>query len=230
MTEKVCSVVEKKVIKVAIIEDFKLTRVGLRCALNENDDINVVAEAEDAIEGLKLIERSKPDVILMDLGLPGMNGIEATIKVKETYPDTKVIALTSHDREEEVIAALSSGASAYCLKDIDPSKLADVVRDVAEGACWIDPMVSQMALNSFPKVENIGFLPNKTQSEGRVPLTEREYEVLKHLVTGKSNTEIAKELIVSVHTAKAHVCSILQKMCVNDRVQAAVKAVKEGMV
>lgn len=230
MAEKSVTVVEKKLIKVAIIEDFKLTRVGLRCALNENDDINVVAEAEDAIEGLKLIERSKPNVILMDLGLPGMNGIEATIKAKEMYPETKVIALTSHDREEEVIAALSSGASAYCLKDIDPAKLADVVRDVAEGACWIDPMVSQMALNSFPKVENIGFLPNKNQSEGRVPLTEREYEVLKHLVTGKSNTEIAKELIVSVHTAKAHVCSILQKMCVNDRVQAAVKAVKEGMV
>ena len=230
MAEKSGTVVEKQVIKVAIIEDFKLTRVGLRCALNENNDMNVVAEAEDANEGLKLIERSKPDVILMDLGLPGMNGIEATIKVKEMFPDTKVIALTSHDREEEVIAALSSGASAYCLKDIDPSKLADVVRDVAEGACWIDPMVSQMALNSFPKVDNIGFLPNKTQSEGRVPLTEREYEVLKHLVTGKSNTEIAKELIVSVHTAKAHVCSILQKMCVNDRVQAAVKAVKEGMV
>ena len=186
MAEKSGTVVEKQVIKVAIIEDFKLTRVGLRCALNENNDMNVVAEAEDAIEGLKLIERSKPDVILMDLGLPGMNGIEATIKVKEMCPDTKVIALTSHDREEEVIAALSSGASAYCLKDIDPSKLADVVRDVAEGACWIDPMVSQMALNSFPKVDNIGFLPNKTQSEGRVPLTEREYEVLKHLVTGLS--------------------------------------------
>lgn len=230
MTEKVCSVVEKKVIKVAIIEDFKLTRVGLRCALNENDDLKVVAEAEDAVEGLKLVEKEKPDVILMDLGLPGMNGIEATVKVKEMMPQVKVIALTSHDREEEVIAALSSGASAYCLKDIDPTKLADVVRDVATGVCWIDPMVSQMALNSFPKVENIGFLPNKSQSEGRVPLTEREYEVLKHLVAGKSNTEIAKELIVSVHTAKAHVCSILQKMCVNDRVQAAVKAVKEGMV
>lgn len=230
MSEKSITLVEKQVIKVAIVEDFKLTRVGLRCALNENEDLNVVAEAEDAMEGLKLIERSKPDVILMDLGLPGMNGIEATIKIKEMFPEIKVIALTSHDREEEVIAALSSGASAYCLKDIDPVKLADVVRDVSEGACWIDPMVSQMALNSFPKVDNIGFLPNKSQSEGRVPLTEREYEVLKHLVTGKSNTEIAKELIVSVHTAKAHVCSILQKMCVNDRVQAAVKAVKEGMV
>ena len=219
-----------KTIKVAIVEDFKLTRGGLRCALNENVDIDVVAESEDAIEGLKLIERLKPDIVLMDLGLPGMNGIEAMIKIKEFAPQIKIIALTSHDREEEVVAALSSGASAYCLKDIDPQKLADVVRDVSIGVCWIDPMVAQLALNSFPKVENIGFLPNKSQSEGRVPLTEREYEVLKHLVTGKSNTEIAKELIVSVHTAKAHVCSILQKMCVNDRVQAAVKAVKEGMV
>lgn len=221
---------EKKVITIAIVEDFKLTRVGLRCALNANEDMSVVAEAEDATEGLKLIERLKPDVILMDLGLPGINGIEATIKVKEILPQTKIIALTSHDREEEVVAALSSGASAYCLKDIDPTKLADVVRDVAEGVCWIDPVVAPMALNSFPKIENIGFLPGKSQTEGRVPLTEREFEVLKHLVSGKSNTEIAKELIVSVHTAKAHVCSILQKMCVNDRVQAAVKAVKEGMV
>jgi len=221
---------EKKVIKVAIVEDFKLTRVGLRCALNANEDINVVAEAEDAMIGLKLIEKEQPNVILMDLGLPVMNGVEATIKAKEICPEAKVIALTSHDREEEVIAALSSGASAYCLKDIDPDKLANVIRDVNEGVCWIDPMVSQLALKSFPKIDNVGFLPNKSQNEGRVPLTEREYEVLKHLVSGKSNTEIAKELIVSVHTAKAHVCSILQKMCVNDRVQAAVKAVKEGLV
>lgn len=221
---------EKKIIKVAIVEDFKLTRVGLRCALNANEDINVVAESEDAIIGLKMIEREQPDVVLMDLGLPIMNGVEATIKVKEMLPQTKVIALTSHDRGEEVIAALSSGASAYCLKDIDPDKLANVIRDVNEGVCWIDPVVSQLALNSFPKIDNVGFLPSKNQNEGRVPLTEREYEVLKHLVSGKSNTEIAKELIVSVHTAKAHVCSILQKMCVNDRVQAAVKAVKEGLV
>ena len=219
-----------KVISVIIIEDFKLTRVGLRCALNANDDINVVAEAEDAVEGLKLIERHKPDVILMDLGLPGMNGIEAMVKCKEMNFDSKIIALTSHDRCAEVIAALTSGASAYCLKDIDPQKLADVVRDVSIGVCWIDPMVAQMTLNSLPKIDNVGFLPNKSGMDGRVPLTEREYEVLKHLVSGKSNTEIAKELIVSVHTAKAHVCSILQKMCVNDRVQAAVKAVKEGMV
>ena len=217
-------------ISVIIIEDFKLTRVGLRCALNSNEDINVVAESDNAIDGLKLIERHNPDVVLMDLGLAGMNGIEATLKVREMNPDIKVIALTSHDREEEVISTLSSGAMAYCLKDIDPTKLADVIRDVKNGVCWLDPVIARKTLDAFPKQETVGILHDKSSEEGRVPLTEREQEVLKHLVEGKSNTEIAKELIVSVHTAKAHVCSILQKMCVNDRVQAAVKAVKEGLV
>ncbi len=217
-------------LNVIIVEDFKLTRVGLRCALNSNEDINVIAECDNAITGLELIKKFKPDVVLMDLGLPEMNGIEATIKVKEMSPEVKIIALTSHDREEEVLAALASGAHGYCLKDIDPVKLADVVRDVSNGVCWIDPQVAQIALNAFPKPENTNLLPSSAGSASRVPLTERECEVLKHLVMGKSNTEIAKELIVSVHTAKAHVCSILQKMCVNDRVQAAVKAVREGLV
>ena len=221
---------EVQTISVVIIEDFKLTRVGLRCALNSNEDINVVAESDNAVDGLKLIEQKMPDVVLMDLGLAGMNGIEATIKVKEISKDIKVIALTSHDREEEVIASLSAGAFAYCLKDIDPVKLANVIRDVNNGVCWLDPVVARKVLDSFPKQEALNILRDKNSSEDRIPLTEREYEVLKHLVEGKSNTEIAKELIVSVHTAKAHVCSILQKMCVNDRVQAAVRAVKEGLV
>lgn len=224
---------EKQTISVIIIEDFKLTRVGLRCALNANDDIKVVAESENATDGLELIKQHTPDVVLMDLGLAGMNGIEATVKIMEMNKlnkdkDIKVIALTSHDKE--VIAALSSGAMAYCLKDIDPTKLADVIRDVKKGVCWLDPLIARKALNAFPKQETLGILKDKSTDEGRVPLTDREFEVLKHLVDGKSNTEIAKELIVSVHTAKAHVCSILQKMCVNDRVQAAVKAVKEGLV
>ncbi len=217
-------------IKVVIIEDFKLTRVGLRCALNENEDINVVGENENAMGGLRIIEQLKPDVVLMDLGLPGMNGIEAIMKLRETNKTTKVIALTSHDRAEEVIAVLSAGANAYCLKDIDPIKLADVIRDVANGVCWLDAEVAEKVLRSFPKQDKLSLLNSKSNQDNQVPLTEREYEVLRHLVSGKSNTEIAKELIVSVHTAKAHVCSILQKMCVNDRVQAAVKAVREGIV
>lgn len=222
--------IKEKCIKVVIVEDFKLTRVGLRCALNSNADIDVVAESEDAIQGLRQIERTKPDVILMDLGLPGMNGIQAILKIREFDKDVKIIALTSHDRQQEVVGALSSGANAYCLKDIDPEKLANVIRDVNDGVCWIDPMVAGLALKSIPRTDDAAIVGENCASEIKVPLTEREHEVLKHLVDGKSNTEIAKELIVSVHTAKAHVCSILQKMCVNDRVQAAVKAVKEGMV
>ena len=221
---------ERKTISVIIVEDFKLTRVGLRCALNANEDIKVVAESDNALDGLELISRYNPNIVLMDLGLAGMNGIEATMKIKEMNRDIKVIALTSHDREEEVIASLSAGAMAYCLKDIDPAKLADVIRDVVNGVCWLDPVIARKVLDAFPKQETLGILRDKNSEEGRVPLTEREFEVLKHLVDGKSNTEIAKELIVSVHTAKAHVCSILQKMCVNDRVQATVKAVKEGLV
>ena len=218
------------VISVIIVEDYKLTRVGLKSTLNEYEHINVVGEAEDATEGIALIEKLKPDVVLMDLGLAGRNGLEATIKIKEKGLNSKVIILTSHERGEEVIAALGSGANAYCLKDISPETLSSVIKNVAEGACWVDPGVSSVALNFFPKPENVSLIQTNDVPDARAQLTERELEVLKHLVKGKSNTEIAKELIVSVHTAKAHVCSILQKLCVDDRVQAAVKAIKENII
>lgn len=221
---------KREIIKVVIVEDYKLTRVGLRSALNEYEHIDVVGEAEDAEKGITLIEDLKPNVVLMDLGLPGMNGLEATIKIKEKNPEIKIIILTSHERGEEVLAALGSGANAYCLKDITPETLSDVIKDVANGACWVDPAVSSIALNYFPKPENVTLLHSTEVKDARAQLTERELEVLKHLVKGKSNTEIAKELIVSVHTAKAHVCSILQKLCVDDRVQAAVKAIKENII
>lgn len=219
-----------KLVKVVIVEDYKLTRVGLRSTINEFENIRVVGEAEDAQSGLEVIKLEKPDVILMDLGLPEMNGIEATQRVKEMSPNSKVIILTSHDREEEVLAALGSGASAYCLKDIHPDTLAYVIRNVANGACWLDPAVAQIALNLFPKPENTNLQTHGDVSDARTQLTDREFEVLRLLVKGKSNTEIAQELIVSVHTAKAHVCSILQKLCVDDRVQAAVKAIKEKII
>ncbi len=217
-------------VRVVIIEDYKLTRIGLRSTLNEFEHINVIGEAEDAISGLEIISREKPNVVLMDLGLPGMNGLEATQRAKDVSPDTKVIILTSHERGEEVVAALGSGACAYCLKDIDPTVLSQVILNVSKGACWIDATVAKAALDLFPKPENISELPRADVSDARAQLTDRELEVLKHLVQGKSNTEIAKELIVSVHTAKAHVCSILQKLCVDDRVQAAVKAIKEHII
>ena len=220
---------ENRIFKIIIIEDYKLTRVGLRMALNEFDDLEVIGEAEDAEKGLELIEHLKPDVAIMDLGLPGMSGLEATQKVQDISPETKIIILTSHGQEEEVLAALGTGAKAYCLKDISPETLALVIKNVALGGCWLDPNIANYVLNTLPAPENLNFL-NSNSNLQKVQLTEREAEVLRLLVKGKSNTEIAKELIVSVHTAKAHVCSILQKLCVDDRVQAAVKAVKEHLV
>ncbi len=219
-----------KIVSVVIIEDYKLTRVGLKSTLNEFEHINVVGEAEDAQIGIELVEKLQPNVVLMDLGLPGMNGLEATLKIKEKGLKSKVIILTSHERGEEVIAALGAGANAYCLKDISPETLSAVIKSVAEGACWVDSAVASAALNFFPKPENVSLAHSSNVQDARAQLTERELEVLKHLVNGKSNTEIAKELIVSVHTAKAHVCSILQKLCVDDRVQAAVKAIKENII
>lgn len=222
--------VETTSVKLVIVEDYKLTRMGLRSSLGEFEGIEVAGESEDGEKGINLVKELKPDVVLMDLGLPGINGIEATQQIKAFDPNIKIIILTSHDREEEVLASLGSGANAYCLKDIEPYTLVNVIRNVHEGAAWLDPSIAKVALNMFPKPESTRVLNHAEVSDARAQLTEREMEVLRLLVKGKSNTEIAKDLIVSVHTAKAHVCSILQKLCVDDRVQAAVKSIKENII
>lgn len=220
-----------KLINVIIVEDYNLTRVGIRSFLSKYENIKVIGEAENAEKGISLIRRLRPDVVLMDLGLPGINGIEATQQIKSFDDNIKVVILTSHEREEEVISALGSGANAYCLKDIDSSKLAEAIETVADGGAWLDPAVASVALKLCPKPVNGKVSPPKSrQQDNKAQLTEREMEVLRLLVEGMSNTEIANELIVSVHTAKAHVCNILQKLYVNDRVQAAVKAIREGLV
>ena len=148
-------------IKVLIVEDYKLTRVGLRCALNNYDEIDVINEAQTAEEALLMIEREKPDVVIMDLGLPNMNGLEATIEIMEKFNkklqeenNIKVIILTSHDREEEITASLGAGATGYCMKDIDPETLADVIKQVHKGACFLDSSICKTALKFFPKPEN----------------------------------------------------------------------------
>ncbi len=221
---------QTKEISLIIVEDYKLTRVGLRSVLNEFDGLSVIGEAQSGEEAIEKVKSLNPDVVLMDLGLPGMNGLEATTKIKEIMPKCEIIMLTSHERDEEITAALGCGASGYCLKDITPDLLADTIKNVYKGACFLSPKVRNAALKAFPKPENTNLSTKPKYDNIKAQLTERELEVLKHLVDGKSNTEIANELIVSVHTAKAHVCSILQKLCVEDRVQAAVKAIRENIV
>ncbi len=219
--------VELKTINLLMIEDYKLTRLGLKYFLEKSEIIRVVGEADHAEEGLNLFKSLNPDIVIMDLGLPGMNGIEATGKIREINPQAKIIALTSHSFDNEVLTTLGSGAQAYCLKDISPELLTKVIYEVNEGAMWLDPQIAKIALSMFQRQ---GRFSQGSKNKNLSRLTEREYEVLKLLVLGKSNTEIADELIVSVHTAKAHVCNILQKLCVDDRVQAAVKAIKENII
>ncbi|WP_373531236.1 response regulator [Vampirovibrio sp.] len=221
--------VDNAVIRLVLVEDYKLVRIGLRSVLNEDPRINVVGEAETGEQGVDLIKSLKPDIVILDLGLPGIDGIEVT-KIIKSFDDTiKIIILTSHEVEDEVLAALSAGANAYCLKEITSNRLIEVVKSVYEGAAWLDPAIAGMALEMFSSTG----MKSRTGGPGSRPdlqLTDRENQVLTLLVEGKSNSEIADSLSVSVHTAKAHVCSILQKLSVHDRVQAAVKAVKENLV
>lgn len=216
----------QRAINVFLVEDYKLVRVGLISLIKADPDFRVVGECETAEEALVEIPARQPDVVLMDVGLPGMSGIEATKKLRGSNPDMKVIMLTSHDNEEEVLASLNAGANAYCLKDIPSQRLLEVIRAVHEGAAWLDPGVAKVVL------EAVGNSASATASETELEedLTQREQQVLKLLVEGKSNSEIADEIYVSVHSVKVYVSNILRKLAVNDRVQAAVKAVKGGIV
>lgn len=219
-------------IKIILVEDHTLTRFGLKTAFEEAEEIEVIGEAETGEEGITLATTLKPDVVLMDLGLPGVNGIDATRKIKDMDDNMKVVILTSHNNEEEVWASLGAGANAYCLKDIEPDRLIHVVESVFDGAAWLDPAIAHIVLktiSSQPQKKS-SHIQHTDSPTDKPLLTERELEVLKLLVDGNSNAEIAKKLVVSIHTAKAHVCSILQKLSVDDRTQAAIKALKDGIV
>lgn len=208
---------EKK-INVYIVEDYLLTRVTYKKAFKDYSNINIIGDFETAEACIEALENQTVDVILMDLGLPYMTGIEATKIIHRKYPDIKIIILTSHENDEEVLSSLASGANAYALKDIETQKLYNLIRTVNEGSIWIDPRITKVVQKTFYKAQPV--------EKENFNLTPREKEVLDLLVQGFSNTEIAERLIVSPSTAKAHVCNILDKLSVTDRVQAAVKATK----
>lgn len=218
-------------IKIILVEDQKLMRIGLRSLFDDYPKMEIIAEAEtgkDAVEKSRLL---KPDVVLMDIGLPDITGIEATKRILEQNNfDTKVIMLTSHISDCEVTDSLTAGANGYVIKDINTEHLMTIIETVKSGAMWLDPQVVP-----YIKERNSGMIPARKLSragfrETHANLTQREYEVLKLVVDGRTNNEIAKTLTISEHTAKAHVCNIIQKLVVDDRTQAAVKALKEGLV
>jgi DNA-binding NarL/FixJ family response regulator len=223
---------DTQVIRMFIVEDYHLTRMGLMAVLSEFPQLKFIGEAESAEEALSKLESNTPDILLLDLGLPGMNGIEMAQEVHKRWPDIKIVILTSHNEEQEVIAALGAGAQAYVLKDVKPERLVHVIETVQDGAVWLDPAIASMVLTLVNDPGSLNFQRRQANTEANPDseLTERELEVLQLIVAGKSNPEIADDLCISIHTAKAHVGSILNKLCVNDRVQAAIKALKENIV
>ena len=216
--------------KILLVEDQKLMRIGLKSLFCDYPELEVIGEATNGKEAIEKAKLIKPDVILMDLGLPDISGTEATKQILEHNNNVRVIILTSHITEGEVNEALQAGASAYVVKDIATEFLMNVIKMIKMGAMWLDPHIVP-----FIRDKNCGVIPSRQLSrsvfkERHANLTQREYEVLKLIVDGQSNSDIAKTLTISEHTAKAHVCNIIQKLVVDDRTQAAVKALKEGLV
>lgn len=216
--------------RILIAEDVEITRLGLSTVLGNQPDFEVLGEAIDGESAVTQAKQLHPHLILMDIGLPKLNGIDATRQIKDALPETKILMFTSSEDEEKVLAALGAGANGYCTKTVPPSDLMEIIRYVAKGATWLDPSIAAIALKIFTAPA----LPSVNPSQNRQPddynLTTREMEVLTLLVEGNSNAGIGKELWISSNTAKAHVASIMNKLLVNDRVQAAVKAVREGLL
>lgn len=214
-------------IRILLVDDQKLMREGLRILLELEPDLQVVGEAADGQAALQAYASHQPDVVLMDVRMPGMDGVEATWRLRERWPEARVVILTTFDDNEYVFEALRAGALGYLLKDVSGEELANAVRKVATGGALIEPSVARKVLAEFARLAP----PTRAPEEGLAePLSEREREVLRLLALGLSNREIAERLSLAEGTVKNYVTSILQKMGVRDRTQAAVRARELGIV
>lgn len=222
--------------KIAIIDDHQLFREGVKRILDFEPNFEVVAEGDDGSEALALVEHYQPDVIIMDINMPKLNGVEATRELINHYPDSKVLILSIHDDENYVSHALKTGATGYLLKEMDADALIDAVKVVADGGSYLHPKVTHNLVKEYRRLainEGNDVGAQFQQSEVCRPLhllTRRECEVLQMLADGKSNRGIGEALFISEKTVKNHVSNILQKMNVNDRTQAVVEAIKNGWV
>jgi two-component system, NarL family, response regulator LiaR len=239
-----------KKIRVVVIEDHHLTRVGLCAALRQHEDIEVVGEAANAKLGLQAIATFKPDVALVDIGLPDQDGIELTQELKQSQEasaevQTKVLILTMHKDEDAVLAAFAAGADSYSIKDVNMDNLVQAIQLTSEGNSWIDPTIARIVLKQSRSTKLSQPISAEVQNGQQsirpleedfqqvldtYPLTNRELEVLELIVSGCSNAQIADKLYITVGTVKTHVRNILGKLCADDRTQAAVRALRAGLV
>ena len=217
---------------VMLVDDHPLFRQGLRRVLEAQEGIEVIMEVADGEEALRVAKQLSPDVILMDINLPKMNGLQVTRELKQSAPEIAVIMLTAYHDDEQIFHSVRAGAAAYFPKDVTPRRLVEAIRQVGKGNYVIDdevldkPEVASWLLSQFDKVAYVDGLPN----EMFAPLSPREMEILQHIAKGQSNKEVAYELGISRQTVKNHMTSILRKLAVNDRTQAALYAVRRGWI
>lgn len=231
-------------ISIVLIEDHNLTRMGLKTALQQQSGFNLVGEAANGTDGLALLNKHLPDVAIVDIGLPDIDGIELTRQFKQNHADnpevkTKILILTMHEEELEVLGAFAAGADSYCIKNIDVNQLMEAVKITADGHPWIDPAIAEIVLqqvrqeNANPKSASVsieGLSSEDAEMLKAYPLTQRELEILELIVGGYSNKEIGSKLHISLGTVKTHVCNLLGKLSASDRTEAAVRALRAGLV
>lgn len=234
--------------RIAIVEDHSLTRTGIRSSLNEQQDISVVGEAETGTAGLKLLQKTKPDLAIVDIGLPDIDGIEVVQRFRNALPpesdiQTRFIMLTSYTQERMVLAAFAAGADSYCVKNTKFELLLEAIRMTFEGQSWIDPAIARIVLKHARQAASLSLVASEPQTitinaldleQATIleadPLTNKELEVLELMVQGYTNNQIAGQLYMSLGTVKVHIRSILSKLCASDRTQAAVLAMRAGLI
>lgn len=211
-------------IKVLLVDDHKIVRQGVRAYLQTLADITVIAEADSGAAAVAAVEQHQPDVVLMDLEMPGdLDGIAATRQVRRLRPETQVIVVTSHHQDEYIFPAVRAGAISYLLKDVEPEELAEAIRKAVQGEAVLDSRVASRIVRELQGRRGEEVNPF-------TELTEREFEVLRLIAAGKSNAEIAEMLVIGESTVKTHIGNILKKLNLEDRTQAAVYAWQEGIV
>ena len=210
-------------LRIPIVEDDPLIQLSLEQYLGEFAEFQVVGQATDGYMAIDITGKLKPDLIIVDIGLPKLDGIAATQKIKTEFPEIKIVMLTSHNTEAEVMAAFTSGADAYCIKGTNITGLLTAIAAANEGAIYLDPQIARQAVNCLQPRDR----SNQTNTNR---LSSRELEILELIVAGNSNPEIARQLYLSLSTVKTHIRSIMNKLAVDDRVRAAVVALRSGLV
>lgn len=219
-------------IQVLIVDDHPLFRRGIRWSLEAESDIAVIGEAPDGHTALAVAEKNTPDIVLLDINMPGMSGIEIARLLKRHHPRVGIVIITMHEDDEQLFNAIRVGAAAYCTKDVDPALIVNIIRRVARGEYLINenvlshPFVASRVLDQFRELARIDHASESVFS----PLTPREVEILDCVARGNSNKEIASILGISDQTVKNHITSILRKLQVNDRTQAVIYALRHGWI